>query len=366
MQIVLIEDNADHCELILETLKECYGTHLSIRQFECLQPALTYIHHYSVDLILSDLNLPDSPVQDTVSALQELKDAPAIVVLTSLRDDNLAQALVKAGVQDFLPKDELSPNQLSRACNHAIERRNMTRALMDKSEDYRAFCYSLTHDFKSSLWQISRYTQIFGKALEKSGLDTSKLPMECLTKVYDNVASVNKLVEDLQDYLSLEVAPGQFHRVSLRAAANNAADMLGETIDTRNAVVNIGELPEINGNLAHLQLLFGNLISNGIKYNESETPQVDIYAENANDQHIWLLVRDNGIGINPAHLSKIFTPFERLHSKDQYPGTGLGLSIVKRIVQAHEGRMLVSSTEGEGTVFSLMFPLPDTRSSPSE
>jgi two-component system sensor histidine kinase/response regulator len=356
VQILIAEDNQDHLELIMEMLQSSFGHTVKIRHFAQLQPALDYLTEGHVDVFLCDLKLPDSSIENTVDRIKSLEDAPPIIVLTSLHDDELAQRLVKLGIQDFLPKDELTPSQLLRACNYAIERRKLSRSLLEKNEDYKAFCYSLTHDFKSSLWQVARFAQIFKIETQKKYPDDQSLPFEFLDKISGKIENIQKLIEDLQDFLSIDVMMDNYSEVSLHLAAHNAADMLQETIQRRGAEVTIDQLPHIQGNLSQLQLLFSNLISNAIKYNDSSTPQIHIRTLEQDDQYCTAIVEDNGIGIPQDKIATIFSPFERLHRTDQYPGSGLGLSIVKRIVQSHHGKISVVSRPGQGSQFILKFP----------
>lgn len=356
MHILIAEDNEDHLELIVDMLRSSFGRLCKIRHYATLQEAIDYLERKRVDVFLCDLKLPDSPIQDTVERIKVLEDAPPIIVLTSLHDDELAQRLVKEGIQDFLPKDELTPSQLVRACHYAIERKKLTHSLLEKNEDYKAFCYSLTHDFKSSLWQISRFAQIFKLETQKKYPSDNTLPYQYLDKISTKIEGIQKLIEDLQDFLSIDALIENYQPISLTLAARNAADMLGETVAKRNGNVEVEQLPEINGNVSQLQLLFSNLIGNAIKYNDSKRPQVRIYSGEQTEDGVSVLVEDNGIGIPEDKIAAIFTPFERLHRQDQYSGSGLGLSIVKRIVQSHGGRIQVSSTPGEGTRFILLFP----------
>jgi len=100
--------------------------------------------------------------------------------------------------------------------------------------------------------------------------------------------------------------------------------------------------------------LFQNLISNSIKYNQSNKPIIKISSQQTPNKTI-LLVEDNGIGISKNYQSEAFEIFSRGHSNMEYEGTGIGLAICKKIVEAHNGHIELDSEKNKGTIFSLIF-----------
>ena len=102
--------------------------------------------------------------------------------------------------------------------------------------------------------------------------------------------------------------------------------------------------------------LFQNLIANAIKYHSKETPIIHISVVKEKNQHIFS-VKDNGIGIEPEHLKRIFTIFQRLHTNREYEGTGIGLAIVHKIVEQHNGKIWAESESGKGTSFYFTIPI---------
>ena len=101
--------------------------------------------------------------------------------------------------------------------------------------------------------------------------------------------------------------------------------------------------------------LFQNLIGNGIKYHSKENPEIHISADTLDDEYVFS-VEDNGIGIDQKHLDRIFTIFQRLHSREEYDGTGIGLAISKRILHKHHGIIWAESELGKGTTFYFTLP----------
>jgi light-regulated signal transduction histidine kinase (bacteriophytochrome) len=101
--------------------------------------------------------------------------------------------------------------------------------------------------------------------------------------------------------------------------------------------------------------LFQNLIGNALKYHGDETPKIHISSENVDDEYIFA-IKDNGIGINQKNIDKIFTMFQRLHTKEEYDGTGIGLAISKKILQKHRGEIWAESENRKGTTFYFTIP----------
>jgi signal transduction histidine kinase len=104
-----------------------------------------------------------------------------------------------------------------------------------------------------------------------------------------------------------------------------------------------------------LRHIFTNLLSNAIKYSPGGGT---IYFEvTCRNEAAIFQVTDEGIGIPPEDQKRLFEPFHRAKNVSNIPGTGLGLSIVKRLVELHEGRILVASQAGLGTTFTITLPL---------
>ena len=120
--------------------------------------------------------------------------------------------------------------------------------------------------------------------------------------------------------------------------------------------VTFDPLPTVMADAAQISQLFQNLLANALKfYKPEQVPYVHISAE-ARDDEWEFCIEDNGIGIDPKYFDRIFTIFQRLHTRSEYPGTGIGLSICKKIVERHGGRIWVESSPGIGTKF--LFTLP--------
>ena len=130
------------------------------------------------------------------------------------------------------------------------------------------------------------------------------------------------------------------------AAFDLALANLRSAIEESGAVVTRGPLPTVMADNLQFGQLLQNLIGNALKYRGAEPPRVHVAAEPTGDGESDLLVRDNGIGIDPQYAERIFVIFQRLHTREEYSGTGIGLAICKKIVERHGGRIWVESQAG--------------------
>jgi signal transduction histidine kinase len=151
--------------------------------------------------------------------------------------------------------------------------------------------------------------------------------------------------------------------IEVASLAKEVARQLTEMADNRGVVIRVADdLPVIAVDVARLELVLMNLVSNAIKYSDPAKPErfVEIFRSGASDDGHTLCVRDNGVGVPAADIEHIFENFFRAApEKDTQlgiKGAGLGLAIVAECVSAIGGRIAVASVEGEGTAFDLWLP----------
>lgn len=173
----------------------------------------------------------------------------------------------------------------------------------------------------------------------------------------DGAGRMQAMISDLLTFCRAGRKADGFLPTDMEAVLAVVLDNLAAAIADAGAVVEHDPLPTVKAEQSQMIQLLQNLVGNAIKYQPAgQAARIQVAA--ARDHDGWLLsVRDNGIGIRPEHLDRVFMIFQRLHSRDQYPGTGIGLALCKRIVEFHGGRIWVESEPGKGSTF--LFTLPD-------
>jgi len=354
MHVLLVEDNPDHALLIADLFSQI--VEVDLQHESELSSGLSLLKKIKFDVFLCDLNLPDSPIESTVKALEELQTETPIVILTALKSYDMSDKLLHGGIQDYIPKDELSPTLLHRVCKYAIRRKQNQIALERRNQELQAFCESLTHDFKSPIARIAQVSGVLRNRQEENGelSDEESVLFESI----DRSTGVSlELIDGLYNYLSVDYRADSYKAIDTQVMFNEMDSQLRQTTDL-NYTLNMSDaLPVLFGNEALLKLLFLNLIHNGIKYNKN-TPEIEITgAMDAISQRSSIHVKDNGIGIDEKYYAEIFKPFSRLHNNRQYSGTGLGLGIAKRIVDCHGGSINVDSQRDMGSKFTVSLPV---------
>src|SRR5262249_33750407 len=142
-------------------------------------------------------------------------------------------------------------------------------------------------------------------------------------------------------------------------ALQRALKNLEIAIEESGAKITFTELPEVTGDVIQLTQLFQNLIGNALKFRGDKPPVVHVAAElrgEVAESECHFSERDQVIGIEPRYYERIFTIFQRLHSREEYAGTGIGLAVCKKIVERHGGRIWVESEPGKGSTFHFTLP----------
>jgi signal transduction histidine kinase len=225
------------------------------------------------------------------------------------------------------------------------------RQLEIKNEDLKHFAHAMSHDLKEPLRTINSMLTLLERSMDTS---IKKEQQEYLDFVHDAVSRLSELVESVLGFSNLTGAI-QKMEIDLNRILEHTESNLKALIQERNVSIESNHLPSVFGDETHLTQLFQNLITNAVKYNDSEVPKVKITYERKGDKHV-LSIADNGIGIPSRYHQKVFELFQRLHSKDKYSGSGIGLAVCKKIMQQMDGDIYISNNPSGGTIFHLEFP----------
>lgn len=226
----------------------------------------------------------------------------------------------------------------------------------DRARSYaelERFVHVASHDLKEPLRTITSHLDLLQRRY-KGALDSDA--DEFISYAVNGAVRMNRLINDLLAYSEVGREPVQLELADLETVFERAIENLSVILAASGAVVTHDLLPSVTANPSQLTQVFENLISNAVKFRNGHQPRVHVSYER-NQEEWTFCVEDNGLGIAPEHLRRIFELFERLHTEEQYPGTGIGLAICRKIVGRHGGRIWAESEPGRGSAF--YFTIPD-------
>jgi two-component system NtrC family sensor kinase len=220
------------------------------------------------------------------------------------------------------------------------------------------FVHTVSHDLRSPLTSVLGYAELVGRA---GPLNNHQ--REFLGRLQSSVQDITALVNDLLDIGRLEAGfDTRREIVQLENILTYTVDILAPQIKAKELRVRVDQsprLPPLKANPLRLRQMLDNLITNAIKYSN---PGGDIHISlRSESNQIIFQITDNGAGIPPTDLPRVFEKFYRGENvPDTVIGTGLGLAIVKSIVESHQGRVWVESKLGEGSSFFVVLPIYET------
>jgi signal transduction histidine kinase len=241
--------------------------------------------------------------------------------------------------------------------NEALEELNQSLAqsmeeLRRSNAELEQFVYVASHDLQEPLRMVASYTQLLARRYE-GRLDEDA--DEFIGYAFDGANRMQQLINDLLQYSRVGTRGRPLVPTDAGAAFEAACANLKVAIEESGAEVVSDPLPVLMADESQLVQLFQNLVGNAIKFRGREPSRVRVGAERRDGE--WLLsVNDNGIGIEPQYLERIFLLFKRLHGSNEYPGTGMGLAVCKKIVERHGGEIRAESEPGRGSTFSFTLP----------
>jgi PAS domain S-box-containing protein len=227
-----------------------------------------------------------------------------------------------------------------------------------------SFTNVASHDLKEPIRKI----RIFAKKIKDLLNDQTQVDGYA-DKIIDSSLRMQHLIEALLSFSQATEGSGQMEDVNLNEIVATVKSDLEILITEKKASVQTNKLPVVKGIPHQMHQVFLNLISNALKFSKpDEAPVISIEARrikgpdipgeipDGGNRYYQISVKDNGIGFEAQHSSKIFNAFYRLHTKEAYNGTGLGLAIVKKIIQNHNGLITTDSEPGRGSVFNIYLP----------
>jgi len=225
--------------------------------------------------------------------------------------------------------------------------------LKESYKDLESFSYSVSHDLRQPLVVIEGFAR---NLLKKSGDRLDDHAKEKLSSIGDQAAKMTRLIKDLLDFSHASTREIRKSDIDMNVLLHNVIEEMKIAADKRTVEFETKDLPVAWGDESLIRQVLVNLLSNAFKYSlPRERSKIESGGEEKEKENIYF-VKDNGVGFDSAFTDKLFSPFQRLHSSEEFEGTGIGLAISKRIIHKHGGRIWAEGKLNEGATFYFTLP----------
>ncbi|BDV41904.1 hypothetical protein GURASL_08270 [Geotalea uraniireducens] len=253
--------------------------------------------------------------------------------------------------------ERVSAERQIRLLNDQLEERirQRTMAYEASNRELEAFSYSVSHDLRAPLRHIDGFSRIL---LEDFA---SEIPPEgrgYLERISKGVRRMGMLIDDLLELSRVTREELRPATVDLSAMAREIIDELRAAAPDRRVDVTIADGLTVEGDPTLLRIALFNLLENAWKYTSHNDSATMSFAIETLDGIPAYCIRDNGVGFDIRYANKLFLPFQRLHSSDEFEGTGIGLATVQRIIARHGGTIRATGEVGGGAAFCFTLSSP--------
>ena len=367
--ILLLEDDLAQATIIRLSLEE--SSTWKIYHVTTLKEAIQWLDENKNQpplLIIADYRLPDGKGSDLIGKAKKQSEAGVgipVIIMTAYGTEQLAVRAIKSGAIDYVTKTFETFKNIHQIAEQDLrewedtaeaDRKRVneyTKELEQANRYLENFVSTISYDLKDPLHIIQAFIEVLMHAYADKLDEKGQNYLDMLKK-----ASA-KLVAITEDLLLLSRFGGQSIEVET-IDLNVLMEEIKTELSTRivecgGEVVVAGKLPTLSSIKVWMNELLMNLIDNGLKFNKSEKPRVEISGVEREKEHDFLFtVKDNGIGIEEENQDKIFNFFDTTQS--EFSGPGFGLAICKRIITEFGGTIWVESRPGEGSTFRFTIP----------
>ena len=364
--ILIVDDDESTCRtLALILRKKGYETEAAGTGQEAIEKAQGRFFN----LALIDLRLPDMEGVELLAPFKEMHPDMAVIMITTYASLETAVWALNEGASAYITKP-LNMDEVLAKIRKVFEKQRLVREKRQAEEALRRsveelkrsnrelneYTYVIAHDLRTPLRSTTSFSELLLKEYSDKLDETGR---DYLKRIRNASMRMAELIKELMVFSKLAEEDEQEELVDLNRLLEEVKRGLEARLMEKRVEIQVEELPEVKAPISKIRQLFKELIGNGLKFNDSTTPKVEVGYEERQSHYVFR-VRDNGIGIREEGQKRIFDLFQRLHTQKEYSGIGVGLAKCRRIVESMGGRIWVDSHPDAGSTFYFTYPKEKT------
>lgn len=358
IRVLLVDDDEDEYIITRRIISEIVGRKHILDWAATYDQGLAMIEECHHDIYLIDYRLDEKTGLDLLREAISLGCSQPMILLTGQEDRAVDMEAMKSGAWDYLVKGRIDAPTLERAIRYTLEHRKVLDIVLESQKQREKFVATLTHDLKTPIKAEFRIFELL--LAERFGPITEEQQSVILEMLRSN-RFMYQMVDNLLTAFKFEgghlVLRMEMTDVNELVSSTVNMDLMGLAEDKQQELtLNLApDIPSIPADSLEIKRVIYNLVQNAINY----TPKngkiiVSSWFEN---HCVWISIEDTGPGIDQTIQKTLFEPYASMAKRYRHIGTGLGLYISKKIIEAHQGQLIVDSRLGEGSKF--IFNLPD-------
>ncbi len=362
-KILIVDDRKEN---LLATEKVLKSLDADIYKANSGNEALSLLLRHKFAVVLLDVQMPEMDGFETAMLMQEhesMEGVPIIFVTAISKEEKYASRAAEIGAVDYIFKPinpDILKSKVKVYVDIYVQREHILQLnadLQQSNEELERFAYICSHDMQEPVRMMNSYATLLSQKCKQSLDEKGE---KYLAFIISNAQRMQKMIQDILAFSRIGREEIKLDTVDCATIVREIIAEFETIIAEKNANVTYGELPIIITSPTLMRVLLQNLIGNALKFQDgSRPPEIDVSATRAGS--MWRFsVRDNGIGIDSKFSERIFTIFQRLHRKEDYPGTGIGLSTCRKFIRLCGGDIEFESTPGIGTEFVFTVPAEES------
>lgn len=354
IDILIVDDRPENL-LSLESMLE--APDLNFVRALSGEEALEATLRTSPALIILDVQMPGMngfEVARLLRGMERTRGIPIIFVTATHREEKFSFEGFESGAVDYLfkPLNAVVVRSKIRVFvelhRKSIRLERAVRDLSFINQELESFSYSVSHDLRAPVRTVIGFSEHLLASCDPA--DAERLGD--LRRVKDAALRMNGLIDALLDLSRIGRAEPARQDVDLSAMASQiCADLRRDLPPARPVEIDVTPGIIATGDRRLLDAALRNLLTNAFKFTSKAPVALVQFGSKTVAGETVYFVRDNGAGFDMTYADRLFAPFQRLHTQDDFAGTGIGLATVRRVVHRHGGRIWAEGAVGQGATF---------------